>query len=149
MSASRQLLSQGAKVPLWLKQRAGGILSQIVLRPGGVQATLEVYLAGIGGESATGAGTGASGDDAAGEEMKALLRVARLLAVPPKRVSSVEYVAHVAPQLTEMLHYDGQQRAVVTRYGWVGEPHVTLLGEFVSVVPRPPLWFCSSKLVCH
>ncbi|CAM9321573.1 unnamed protein product [Ectocarpus fasciculatus] len=103
MGALRHLLSQGARAPPWLRQRAGRILSEIVLRPGGVQATLEVYLAG------------ASGGDDEGEGMKACLRVAKLLATPPKRVASGVYVSRVAPQLAEMLHFDGQQRAIVTR----------------------------------
>lgn len=107
MGALRHLLSQGSRAPPWLRQRAGRILSQIVLRPGGVQATLEVYLAGAGG------GDGGEG----GDEMTACLRVARLLAAPPKSVSAEEYVCRVAPQLAEMLHYDGQQRAVITRSG--------------------------------
>lgn len=107
MGALRHLLSQGARAPPWLRQRAGRILSQIVLRPGGVQATLEVYLA------STGSGAGAGGEE--GDEMRACLRVARLLAAPPKSVSAREYVCRVAPQLAEMLHYDGQQRAIITR----------------------------------
>lgn len=107
MGALRHLLSQGARAPIWLRQRAGRILSEIVLRPGGVQATLEVYLAGAGGD-------GGGGDDE-GEGMKACLRVAKLLATPPKRVASRIYVSRVAPQLAEMLHFDGQQRAIVTR----------------------------------
>lgn len=107
MSALRHLLSQGARAPPWLRQRAGRLLSQIVLRPGGVQATLEVYLAGAGG----GGDSGDGGDDG----MKACLRVARLLASPPKSVGTGVYVARVAPQLAEMLQYDGQQRTAVTR----------------------------------
>lgn len=110
MGALRHLLSQGARAPPWLRQRAGRILSQIVLRRGGVQATLEVYLASTGS-----GGTAAEG--AEGDEMRACLRVARLLAAPPKSVSAREYVSRVAPQLAEMLHYDGQQRAIITRQG--------------------------------
>lgn len=109
MGALRHLLSQGTRAPPWLRQRAGRILSEIVLRPGGVQATLEVYLAG-----ARAGGEGGGGDDE-GEGMKACLRVAKLLATPPKRVASGVYVSRVAPQLAEMLHFDGQQRAIVTR----------------------------------
>ncbi|CAN0144528.1 unnamed protein product [Hapterophycus canaliculatus] len=107
MGALRHLLSQGARAPPWLRQRAGRILSEIVLRPGGVQATLEVYLARAG------AGGGEGGGE--GDEIKACLRVAKLLATPPKQVASGDYVARVAPQLAEMLHFDGQQRAIVTR----------------------------------
>ncbi|CAM9364720.1 unnamed protein product [Ectocarpus sp. 4 AP-2014] len=109
MGALRHLLSQGTRAPPWLRQRAGRILSEIVLRPGGVQATLEVYLAGAG------AGGEGGGGDNEGEGMKACLRVAKLLATPPKRVASGVYVSRVAPQLAEMLHFDGQQRAIVTR----------------------------------
>ncbi|CAN0475245.1 unnamed protein product, partial [Ectocarpus sp. 8 AP-2014] len=109
MGALRHLLSQGTRAPPWLRQRAGRILSEIVLRPGGVQATLEVYLAGAGA-----GGEGGGGNDE-GEGMKACLRVAKLLATPPKRVASGVYVSMVAPQLAEMLHFDGQQRAIVTR----------------------------------
>ncbi|CAM9294735.1 unnamed protein product [Scytosiphon promiscuus] len=109
MGALRHLLSQGARAPPWLRQRAGRILSEIVLRPGGVQATLEVYLAGAG----TGSAAAAAGGE--GDEIKACLRVAKLLATPPKRVAARDYVARVAPQLAEMLHFDGQQRAIVTR----------------------------------
>lgn len=105
MAASRHLLSQGARAPLWFRQRVGRILSEIVLRPGGVQATLEVYIAaGVGGEEA-----------GEGDEVKACLRVAKLLATPPKAVTVGRYVTRVAPQLAEMLHYDGQQRATITR----------------------------------
>ncbi|CAM9501497.1 unnamed protein product [Ectocarpus sp. 6 AP-2014] len=109
MGALRHLLSRGTRAPPWFRQRAGRILSEIVLRPGGVQATLEVYLAGAGA-----GGEGGGGDDE-GEGMKACLRVAKLLATPPKRVASGVYVSRVAPQLAEMLHFDGQQRAIVTR----------------------------------
>eukprot|EP00752_Nemacystus_decipiens_P002917 g2714.t1 len=109
MGALRHLLSQGGRAPPWLRQRAGRILSEIVLRPGGVQATLEVYLAG----AAAGGGGGGGGEE--GDEIKACLRVAKLLATPPKRVGSGDYVSRVAPQLAEMLHFDGQQRATVTR----------------------------------
>lgn len=84
-------------------------MSEIVLRPGGVQATLEVYLAG-----AAAGGEGGGGREE-GDEIKACLRVAKLLATPPKRVGSGDYVSRVAPQLAEMLHFDGQQRAIVTR----------------------------------
>lgn len=107
MAASRQLLSQGTRAPPWFRQRVGRILSEIVLRPGGVQATLEVYIA-------AGAGTG-GGEAGEGDEVKACLRVAKLLATPPKAVGVGTYVARVAPQLAEMLHYDGQQRATITR----------------------------------
>ena len=109
MGALRHLLSQGGRAPPWLRQRAGRILSEIVLRPGGVQATLEVYLAG----AAAGGEGGGGGEE--GDEIKACLRVAKLLATPPKRVGPGEYVSRVAPQLAEMLHFDGQQRAIVTR----------------------------------
>lgn len=111
MGALRHLLSQGGRAPTWLRQRAGRILSEIVLRPGGVQATLEVYLAG-----AAAGGEGGGGDGEEGDEVKACLRVAKLLATPPKRVGSGDYVSRVAPQLAEMLHFDGQQRAIVTRF---------------------------------
>lgn len=107
MAASRQLLSHGTQAPSWFRHRVGRILSEIVLRPGGVQATLEVYIA---------AGAGAGGGEAGeGDEVKACLRVAKLLATPPKAVGVGTYVARVAPQLAEMLHYDGQQRATITR----------------------------------
>lgn len=109
MGALRHLLSRGARAPPWLRQRAGRMLSEIVLRPGGVQATLEVYLAG----AAAGGEGGGGGEE--GDEIKACLRVAKLLATPPKRVGSRDYVSRVAPQLAEMLHFDGQQRAIVTR----------------------------------
>lgn len=113
MGALRHLLSQGARAPPWLRQRAGRILSEIVLRPGGVQATLEVYLAGAG--AAAGSAAAGGEGDGEGDEIKACLRVAKLLATPPKRVGSGDYVARVVPQLAEMLHFDGQQRAIVTR----------------------------------
>ena len=109
MGSLRHLLSQGARAPPWLRQRAGRMLSEIVLRPGGVQATLEVYLAG----AAAGGEGGGGGEE--GDEIKVCLRVAKLLATPPKRVGSGDYVSRVAPQLAEMLHFDGQQRAIVTR----------------------------------
>lgn len=107
MGALRHLLSQGSRAPPWFRQRAGRILSEIVLRPGGVQATLEVYLAGAA------AAAGGAGEE--GDETKACLRVAKLLATPPKRVGPGEYLSRTAPQLVEMLHFDGQQRAIVTR----------------------------------
>ena len=116
MGALRQLLSEGARAPSWLRHHGGRMLSEIVLRPGGVQATLEVYLAGAwaagGGGSADGGGSGKWSE---GDGLKACQRVAKLLATPPKRVLPGEYVSRVAPQLAEMLHYDGQQRALITR----------------------------------
>lgn len=128
MSALRQLLSQGTRAPLWLRQRAGRILSEIVLRPGGVQATLEVYLAGAAAAAAVEGGSGAgraegderTEDDERQDEIKACLRVAKLLATPPKRVSPRIYVSRVAPQLAEMLHFNGQQRALITRWMMLG-----------------------------
>lgn len=106
MGALRLLLSRGREAPLWLRQHVGRIMSRVVLHPGGVQATLEVYLAGLSGSGAQGA---------EGDETKASLRVAKLLAAPPKSVTAAEYVSRVAPQLADMLHYNGQQQAVVTR----------------------------------
>lgn len=117
MAASRQLLSRGHDAPLWLRQQAGAILSQIVLRPGGVQAALEVYLASAGGENRKGSesSSGTTESDVGRNEMRACLRVARLLAVPPKTVKPAEYVARVGPQLMEMLHYEDQQKTMITR----------------------------------
>lgn len=107
MGALRHLLSQGARAPLWLRHSAGRILSEIVLRPGGVQATLEVYVAG--------AATSSGEEGGEGDEMKACLRVSKILATPPKRVGPGGYVKRIAPQLAEMLHFDGHQKAIITR----------------------------------
>ncbi|CAN0276322.1 unnamed protein product, partial [Laminaria digitata] len=100
MGALRHLLSEGVRAPPWFRQRAGRILSEIVLQPGGVQATLEVYLAGA---AASQGGEGGGGGEE-GDETRACLRVAKLLATPPKSVRPGQYVARVAPQLAEMLH---------------------------------------------
>lgn len=115
MTALRHLLSEGTRAPLWLRHHGGRILSEIVLRPGGVQATLEVYLAGAWVARGGADDSGSMGWEK-GDGLKACLRVAKLLATPPKRVRRPGvYVSRVAPQLAEMLHYNGQQRAVITR----------------------------------
>ncbi|CAN0240906.1 unnamed protein product [Pylaiella littoralis] len=113
MGALRHLLSQGRRAPPWLQERGGRILSDIVLRPGGVQATLEVYLAGAAAGGSGGGAKGGGQEEA--DQTRVCLRVAKLLATPPKRVGTGDYVSRVAPQLAEMLHFDGQQRAIVTR----------------------------------
>lgn len=114
MAALRQLLSEGTRAPPWLRHHGGRILSEIVLRPGGVQATLEVYLAGAWAAREGAEDSGSRGWEE-GDGLKACLRVAKLLATPPKRVRRPGvYVSRVAPQLAEMLHYYGQQR-VITR----------------------------------
>ncbi|CAM9425820.1 unnamed protein product, partial [Choristocarpus tenellus] len=117
MGALRHLLSRGKMAPAWLRREAGRILSEIVIQPGGVQATLEVYL------GSTGAGGGE-------EDTRAGVRVARVLAAAPRSVPQKVYVTKVSPQLVEMLHYDGQQRITITRVV------VVIIGRFAESMPQ-------------
>ncbi|NXS81741.1 TNG6 protein, partial [Erpornis zantholeuca] len=82
--------------PAWLRRLCGHLLSERLLRPGGVQAVVRGVLEGTDG----GAGTGAAALD-----WRKCDAVGKILAACPQQCLSLEdYYRQVCPQILDLLH---------------------------------------------
>ncbi|NXR49745.1 TNG6 protein, partial [Hippolais icterina] len=82
--------------PAWLRRLCGQLLSQRLLRPGGVQAVVRGILEGT---------DGAAGAEAAALDWRKCDAVGKILAACPQQCLSLEdYYRQVCPQILDLLH---------------------------------------------
>ncbi|NWW17363.1 TNG6 protein, partial [Falcunculus frontatus] len=96
--------------PAWLRRLCGHLLSERLLRPGGVQAVVRGVLEGTDGESG-GSGCqdhrfrGGAGTEAAALDWRKCDAVGKILAACPQQCLSLEdYYRQVCPQILDLLH---------------------------------------------
>ncbi|NXB77295.1 TNG6 protein, partial [Donacobius atricapilla] len=88
--------------PAWLRRLCGHLLSERLLRPGGVQAVVRGILEGTDGELGALSGAGA---EAAALDWKKCDAVGKILAACPQQCLSLEdYYRQVCPQVLDLLH---------------------------------------------
>ncbi|NWW77895.1 TNG6 protein, partial [Climacteris rufus] len=88
--------------PAWLRRLCGRLLSERLLRPGGVQAVLRGILEGT--DSEWGA-LGGAGTEAAALDWRKCDAVGKILAACPQQCLSLEdYYRQVCPQVLDLLH---------------------------------------------
>ncbi|NWH98034.1 TNG6 protein, partial [Tichodroma muraria] len=88
--------------PAWLRRLCGHLLSERLLRPGGVQAVVRGVLEGTDGERGT---LGGAGAEAAALDWRKCDAVGKILAACPQQCLSLEdYYRQVCPQILDLLH---------------------------------------------
>ncbi|NXD38997.1 TNG6 protein, partial [Copsychus sechellarum] len=88
--------------PAWLRRLCGHLLSERLLRPGGVQAVVRGVLEGTDGEWGA---LGGAGAEAAALDWKKCDAVGKILAACPQQCLSLEdYYRQVCPQILNLLH---------------------------------------------
>ncbi|NXW70442.1 TNG6 protein, partial [Hirundo rustica] len=88
--------------PAWLRRLCGHLLSERLLRPGGVQAVVRGVLEGTDGEWGA---LGGAGAEAAALDWKKCDAVGKILAACPQQCLSLEdYYRQVCPQILDLLH---------------------------------------------
>ncbi|KAM4894698.1 transport and Golgi organization protein 6 homolog, partial [Sylvia borin] len=94
--------SAGA-APAWLRRLCGHLLSERLLRPGGVQAVVRGVLEGT---------DGGAGAEAAALDWKKCDAVGKILAACPQQCLSLEdYYRQVCPQILDLLHIQDKMAA--------------------------------------
>uniref|UniRef100_A0A8U8ARM6 Uncharacterized protein n=1 Tax=Geospiza parvula TaxID=87175 RepID=A0A8U8ARM6_GEOPR len=94
-------LGPGA-APGWLRRLCGHLLSERLLRPGGVQAVVRGVLEGTDGEWGA---LGGAGAEAAALDWRKCDAVGKILAACPQQCLSLEdYYRQVCPQILDLLH---------------------------------------------
>ncbi|NWX56371.1 TNG6 protein, partial [Promerops cafer] len=90
--------------PAWLRRLCGHLLSERLLRPGGVQAVVRGVLEGTDGEISA-AVVGGAGAEAAALDWRKCDAVGKILAACPQQCLSLEdYYRQVCPQILDLLH---------------------------------------------
>ncbi|XP_061863206.1 transport and Golgi organization protein 6 homolog isoform X2 [Colius striatus] len=85
-----------ARAPAWLRRLCGQLLSERLMRPGGVQAVVRGILEGAGG---------GAGAEAAAVDWRKCDAVAKILAsCPQQSLSPQDYYGLVCPQILDLLH---------------------------------------------
>ncbi|NXM81658.1 TNG6 protein, partial [Oenanthe oenanthe] len=88
--------------PAWLRRLCGHLLSERLLRPGGVQAVARGVLEGTDGEWRA---LGGAGAEAAALDWRKCDAVGKILAACPQQCLSLEdYYRQVCPQILDLLH---------------------------------------------
>ncbi|NWH41327.1 TNG6 protein, partial [Chloropsis hardwickii] len=88
--------------PAWLRRLCGHLLSERLLRPGGVQAVVRGVLEGTEGEWGA---LGGAGAEAAALDWKKCDAVGKILAACPQQCLSLQdYYRLVCPQILDLLH---------------------------------------------
>ncbi|NXL74496.1 TNG6 protein, partial [Leptocoma aspasia] len=88
--------------PAWLRRLCGHLLSERLLRPGGVQAVVRGVLEGTDGEWGA---LGGAGAEAAALDWRKCDAVGKILAACPQQCLSLEdYYRQVCPQILDLLH---------------------------------------------
>ncbi|NWZ34762.1 TNG6 protein, partial [Brachypodius atriceps] len=88
--------------PAWLRRLCGHLLSERLLRPGGVQAVVRGILEGTDGEWGA---LGGAGAEAAALDWRKCDAVGKILAACPQQCLSLEdYYRQVCPQILDLLH---------------------------------------------
>ncbi|NXA70237.1 TNG6 protein, partial [Mohoua ochrocephala] len=103
--------------PAWLRRLCGHLLSERLLRPGGVQAVVRGVLEGTDGEWG-GSGSqdhsfgGGAGTEAAALDWRKCDAVGKILAACPQQCLSLEdYYRQVCPQILDLLHIQDKAAA--------------------------------------
>ncbi|NXR39306.1 TNG6 protein, partial [Zosterops hypoxanthus] len=95
--------------PAWLRRLCGHLLSERLLRPGGVQAVVRGVLEGTDGEWGA---LGGAGAEAAALDWKKCDAVGKILAACPQQCLSLEdYYRQVCPQILDLLHIQDKAAA--------------------------------------
>ncbi|NXK64892.1 TNG6 protein, partial [Sylvietta virens] len=90
--------------PAWLRRLCGRLLSERLLRPGGVQAVVRGILEGTDGDISA-AVVGGAGAEAAALDWRKCDAVGKILAACPQQCLSLEdYYRQVCPQILDLLH---------------------------------------------
>ncbi|NXU98130.1 TNG6 protein, partial [Cettia cetti] len=90
--------------PAWLRRLCGHLLSERLLRPGGVQAVVRGVLEATDGEISA-AVVGGAGAEAAALDWRKCDAVGKILAACPQQCLSLEdYYRQVCPQILDLLH---------------------------------------------
>ncbi|NXD88603.1 TNG6 protein, partial [Halcyon senegalensis] len=127
--------------PAWLRRLCGQLLSQRLLRPGGVQAVVRGILEGTGG---------GAGADAAAGDWRTCDMVAKILASCPQQCLSLEaYCSLVCPQILDLLHIQDKltarqfQRVATTTLLTMVKEHPQLAEKHLLQPLLAPLLRCS------
>ncbi|NXU40062.1 TNG6 protein, partial [Drymodes brunneopygia] len=95
--------------PAWLRRLCGHLLSERLLRPGGVQAVVRGVLEGTDGEWGA---LGGAGTEAAALDWRKCDAVGKILAACPQQCLSLEdYYRQVCPQILDLLHIQDKAAA--------------------------------------
>ncbi|NXM67207.1 TNG6 protein, partial [Serilophus lunatus] len=127
--------------PAWLRRLCGHLLSERLLRPGGVQAVVRGIMEGTGG---------GAGAEAAALDWKKCDAVAKILASCPQQCLSLEdYYRQVSPQILDLLHIQDKvaarqfQRVATTTLLTMAREHPQLAERHLLQPLLSPLLRCS------
>ncbi|XP_071423288.1 transport and Golgi organization protein 6 homolog [Pithys albifrons albifrons] len=130
-----------APAPAWLRRLCGHLLSERLLRPGGVQAVVRGILEGTGG---------GAGAEAAALDWRKCDAVAKVLASCPQQCLSLEdYYRQVCPQILDLLHIQDKvvarqfQRVATTTVLTMAREHPQLAERHLLQPLLSPLLRCS------
>ncbi|XP_075289446.1 LOW QUALITY PROTEIN: transport and Golgi organization protein 6 homolog [Opisthocomus hoazin] len=130
-----------ARAPAWLRRLCGQLLSERLMRPGGVQAVVRGVMDGTGG---------AAGAEAAAVDWRKCDAVAKILAACPQQCLSLEdYYGLVCPQILDLLHIQDKgtarqfQRVATTTLLAVAKEHPRLAEKHLLQPLLAPLLRCS------
>ncbi|NXA07676.1 TNG6 protein, partial [Sapayoa aenigma] len=133
--------------PAWLRRLCGHLLSERLLRHGGVQAVVRGVMEGTGGEWGAQGGAGA---EAAALDWKKCDAVAKILASCPQQCLSLEdYYRQVCPQILDLLHIQDKvvarqfQRVATTTLLTMARKHPQLAERHMLQPLLSPLLRCS------
>jgi hypothetical protein len=119
--ALRQLLVTGQEhCPRWLQRSAGHYLTCLLLAPGGLEATLHIFLENQMGN-----------DPLSNEFWQATTKVGQLIATVPRNFSCSEYVCQLAPQLHALMQGTGSSSSAPKS----PEMCICLITEIAAVMP--------------
>ncbi|NWI65623.1 TNG6 protein, partial [Todus mexicanus] len=126
--------------PGWLRRLCGRLLSQRLLRPGGVQAVVRGVMEGAGG---------GAGAEAAAVDWRKCDAVAKILAACPQQCLSLEdYYGRVCPQILDLLHIQDKltarqfQRVATTALLTMAKEHPQLAEKHLLQPLLAPLLRC-------
>ncbi|NXK98267.1 TNG6 protein, partial [Formicarius rufipectus] len=127
--------------PAWLRRLCGRLLSERLLRPGGVQAVVRGILEGTGG---------GAGAEAAALDWRKCDAIAKILASCPQQCLSLEdYYRQVCPQILDLLHIQDKvtarqfQRVATTTLLTMAREHPELAERHLLQPLLSPLLRCS------
>ncbi|NXR17014.1 TNG6 protein, partial [Cinclus mexicanus] len=135
--------------PAWLRRLCGHLLSERLLRPGGVQAVVRGVLEGTDGEISA-AVVGGAGAEAAALDWRKCDAVGKILAACPQQCLSLEdYYRQVCPQILDLLHIQDKvaarqfQRVATTTLLTMAREQPQLAEKYLLQPLLAPLHRCS------
>ncbi|NXY25191.1 TNG6 protein, partial [Atrichornis clamosus] len=133
--------------PAWLRRLCGHLLSERLLRPGGVQAVVRGILEGTDGEWRA---LGGADAEAAALDWRKCDAVGKILAACPQQCLSLEdYYRQVCPQILDLLHVQDKaaarqfQRVATTTLLTMAREHPQLAERHLLQPLLAPLRRCS------